>query len=423
MRAGGATVRPVTERTTSRPDRPRSGAGRASVVAAALVLCVAASSLPARPSGALAVEARTPEGVPAEPLRVLAERAGLRIGSTLAPDQIADADHAGTLAREFSSVTAENAMKWYAIQPTRGTFDFSGADAVLDFAEANDMMVRGHTLVWAQDTFTPAWVVAITDPDELRSVVEEHLRTVLDRYRGRIARWDVVNEPLQTLGAGPSDNVFRRVLGSDWLTEIYLLVHAIDPDIELWLNEYGSDWVPGKHDALVALVGDLVDAGVALHGVGLQTHRLSPDGPDRSTFEQQLRDFQDLGLAVALTEVDIATDPGQPTTDTFAAQADAYATIVSSCLAVPACEEVTTWGISDADTWLDSQGILPAPTRPLLFDDAYRPKPAYDAVAAVLAAGRPTVEEPTTTVPQRPAPSPVGPTPAAPIPAAPAYTG
>jgi endo-1,4-beta-xylanase len=396
-------------------------------VALTFAVCAAASVLPTLPSGAQSIARATAEPDLQPPLRDLAAAAGLRIGSILEPNQIADLDHAGTLAREFGSVTAENAMKWYAIQPTRGTFDFTGADAVLDFADANDMTMRGHALVWAQDQFTPAWVTAITDPAELRAVIEDHLREVLDRYRGRIVRWDVVNEPLATLGTGPSDNVFRRVLGPGWLEEIFRLAHEIDPDVELWLNEYGSDWVPGKHAALLELVRSMVDDGVPIHGIGLQTHRLSPDGPDPATFERQLGQFAELGLAVAITEVDVATDPGLPTEVTFAAQAEAYRRVVAGCLAVPACEEVTTWGISDADTWLDGQGILPAPTRPLLFDGDFRPKPAYDAVAAALAVGRPVAEVPTTTTEPASEPivptSPIAPLPAVPVLAGPTYTG
>lgn len=267
-------------------------------------------------------------------------------------------------------------------------FDFDGADAdaVMAFAEKNQMEVRGHTLVWAQDQFTPEWVRAITDPAEMRIVVQDHIDTVMGRYEGRIPRWDVVNEPLVSLSAGPSDSVFRRVLGPEWIAEVFRYAHQVDPESELWLNEYGSDWVSGKHEALVELLRGLLAEGVPIDGVGLQTHRISADGPDPAAFERQLRDYESLGLKVAITELDVVTGPDDP--DAPTKQAEAYRSIVSACLAVPACEEVTTWGISDADTWLDEMGVFPKPTRPLMFDEDFRPKPAYDAVRDVLAAGR-----------------------------------
>jgi endo-1,4-beta-xylanase len=396
--------------------------GKLRVVAAAVVVALVA----AVPSGAPA-----PATAQAVPLRDLARAADVRIGATLEPAQIADPAYAEVLAREFSSVTAENAMKWYAIEPERDAVDFGGADDVLAFAEANDLEVRGHALIWAQDRFTPDWVVAIDDRDELRAEVEAHVRAVLERYRGRIGRWDVVNEPLDTFGRARSDSVFDRVLGPDWIGDVFRLAHEIDPEAELWLNEYGSDWNPDKHRALLALLADLQADGVPIDGIGLQTHRLSVDGPDRAELEQQLRDYEALGLRVAITELDVVVDPRDPAA--LERQAEAYRTIVLSCLAVAACEEVTTWGVTDRDTWLDALGF-PTPTRPLLFDDAFAPKPAYDAVAEVLAAGReaarassprapaPSTPTTTTTAPAEATPEPSAP-PAAPVPAVPRLTG
>jgi len=388
--------------------------------AAAVVLALAVSAL-----------APTAAAAPAPgPLRALASGAGLRIGATLEPGQIADPQHSATLAREFSSLTPENAMKWYAIEPQRDQVDYAGADAVVAFAEANGMEVRGHNLVWAQDRYTPAWVVALTDPDELRAELAEHVRGILERYRGRVHRWDVVNEPLETAGTATSGSVFERVLGPGWIADTFRLAHEVDPTAELWLNEYGTDLSPLKHEALLALVRSLLAEGVPIDGIGIQTHRPTPDGPDRARFQAELQQFADLGLAVAITELDVATGPDDP--GVLRRQAEAYRTIVTACLAVTSCEEVTTWGVSDRDTWLDALGLLPTPTRPLLFDDAFAPKPAYDAVAEVLADGRAaarastppsttTTAPPPTTAP--PAPARDRPAPAVAVPGAARYAG
>jgi endo-1,4-beta-xylanase len=242
-------------------------------------------------------------------------------------------------------------------------------------------------LIWSQDQYTPAWVQAITDPAELQAITDEHIEAVVTRYRDQIDRWDVVNEPLTAFGTGPSGSVWHDLLGpTQWIADAFALAHELDPTAELWLNEYGSDWVPGKHAALLALISALVDDDVPIHGVGLQTHRPSVNGPDRAVFEQQLRDFTDLGLEVAITELDVVTSPTDP--DALTKQAGAYDRVVRSCLAVPGCTEITTWGITDGDTWLDNLGLFPPPTRPLLFDESFAPKPAYHAVRDALADGR-----------------------------------
>ncbi|MFM7225203.1 MAG: endo-1,4-beta-xylanase, partial [Actinomycetota bacterium] len=316
-------------------------------------------------------------------LRELAVLAGVRIGATAEAAETADADYSTVLAREFGSLTPENAMKWYALQPSRGSYSFTAADTVVDFAVAHGMEVRGHTLVWAQDTYTPAWVKAITDPNDLRSVMQDHITTVVNRYEDRVHRWDVLNEPLASFGTGPSTSVYWT-LGADWIAEAFAAARAADPTAELWLNEYGSDWVPGKHAALLALVADLVADGVPIDGVGIQTHRLPNQSLDVVAFAEQLRDFTDLGLEVAVTELDVPTSPTDAAA--FTKQAVEYGKVVDACLALDGCTEVTTWGITDASTWLDGLGTFPIPTRPLLFDAAYAAKPAYDTVRARLAA-------------------------------------
>lgn len=407
---------------------------------AALAALVVAAPVPAetargsaRPAGAGSSGSTCDPTVPATcSLRELADPAGVRVGANLDPDTLAIPEYTEVLRREHRTLTPENALKWYAVQDERGVFDFSGADGVVQFAEDHGLEVRGHTLVWAQDRFTPEWVRAIVDRDEMLAELELHLRTVMQRYQGRIDRWDVVNEPLETplgaagFGTEMGDNAYRRALGDRWIDEIFAIAHDADPDAELWLNEVATDYAPARHDALVALLRELLGRGVPIDGIGLQTHRFTPGGPDEDAFADQLRDFAALGLRVAITELDVATSPTDP--DAFARQADAYGRIVRACLQVPACEEVTTWGITDALTWLDSDlfPFLAKPTRPLPFDDEYRPKPAYEAMRGALAAGRPATE-PAPTPGPAPVPGPADPAPAPrpaqPVPGEASYTG
>jgi endo-1,4-beta-xylanase len=353
-------------------------------------------------------------------LRQLAGLAGIRIGSTAEASEVLPGPYADTLAREFNSLTPENAMKWYTTNPAAGVFEFADADQVVAFADANTMEVRAHTLLWTQDTFTPSWVLAITDRSVLEGWVAQHIATVAGRYAGQVPRWDVVNEPLVAFGTTLSDSVFHRLLPPDWMVWAFNATRAVDPDAELWINEYGTDWVPGKHEAFVALVQGLLAAGAPLDGVGLQVHRPGATGPDRAIFERQLRDFTDLGLSVAITELDIPIPPGDDAA--LDAQATAYRTIVEACLAVVGCEEVTVWGVTDANTWLNNLGIFPTPTRPLLFDDAFTPKPAYAAVRDALAAFVVARDTPQSSGPSTAATSPSS-TPTHVVSAVPAFTG
>jgi len=348
----------------------------------AIVMVAAIPLFLTRIDGAAASPACDPSAPATCSLRQLADLAGIRIGSTAEPYEITDPSYASVLAREFNSVTPENVLKWYATQPSEGTWDFSGADEIVRFADDHDMTIRGHTLVWAQDAYTPTWVKSITDPVALKTSVENHITATMNHFAGKIPRWDVVNEPLASVGTGQSTSVFWS-LGPDWIADAFRLAHSLDPSTELWLNEYGTDWVPGKHEALVALVSGLVDAGVPIKGVGLQMHRLPGAVLDTDKFASQMRDFTALGLEVAVTELDVPVAPTDP--GALQSQALEYARVVSACLVVDGCVEVTLWGLTDGSTWLDSVGLFATPTRPLLFDNAFAPKPAYDAVRGVLA--------------------------------------
>ena len=171
-------------------------------------------------------------------LREAAVQAGVLIGAAFGDRGEDDPEYLPALRNDFNSVTAEGAMKWGATQPEYGVFDFGPADWIMDFAEANGLSVRGHTLIWEQSIVdaTPDYVTAITDPEELRALMADHIQTVVGRYRGRIDAWDVVNEPLVTLGSSLYENVFYQLLGPGYIAEAFELAHAADPDATLFLE-------------------------------------------------------------------------------------------------------------------------------------------------------------------------------------------
>src|SRR5271169_1819185 len=89
-------------------------------------------------------------------LRQAADQDGLLIGTAVRPSQLSETAYASTLAREFNMVEAEDAMKWWALRPDRAAYDFRQGDELVRFAQAHQMKVRGHCLVWGRDN--PGWV-------------------------------------------------------------------------------------------------------------------------------------------------------------------------------------------------------------------------------------------------------------------------
>jgi len=317
--------------------------------------------------------------------RQLAEAAGVIFGTAVTSKRLNEPEYSATLLDTFNSVTPEYELKWDAVQPLPDKWNFGPADQIVDFAKAHDLQVKGHALIWDQDLVdsTPEWVLAIDDPVELRSVVTTHITKVMGRYRDSVDRWDVVNEPLQTLGSGMYDNHFRQVLGDDYIAEMFRIAHTAEPDAQLWLNEAAVEYQPEKAAALVALVAGLVNAGVPIDGVGIQGHLIGGT-VDGAILAQLVADLEALGVQVAITELDIpASDPVSP----LEVQADTYREALGACL-INQCREVTLWGFTDRYTWIDAtfgDGLAPLP-----FDRNYQPKPALaairDRLSAVLAA-------------------------------------
>ena len=335
-------------------------------------------------------------------LRDVAAGSGLSIGTAAHDEYLTpssgDARYGEVLAREFDSITPYTAMKWGRIHPEPDRWGFSGADAIVDFAQAHGMRVRGHTLVWggASDPPNPAYLAQM-DADTLRAATADHIRTVMGRYRGRVTRWDVVNEPLTAFGedggtGGLRDSVFLQKLGPGYVADAFRVAHEADPDAKLFLNEF-LELKPGvKQDRYFQLARDLLDAGVPLNGVGLQGHMwflpYAPPGDadvaTRDEVEATLRRFATLGIDVEITELNVHTwrfDGDRAAR--LERQRAVYSDVSEACAAVPACTGLTVWLFTDRYPTSIEQFVR-RKGEPLLFDEEYQPKPAYLAVADAL---------------------------------------
>ena len=340
----------------------------------------------------LAAAAAGPAGLPTAPatadaspvpLRELAAARGLRIGAALAdPVALADPGYADTLAREFDMGVSENDMKWGLIHPGPTTYATASADAELAFAEANQMVYRGHNLAWHNQN--PPWLLAGPfTRDERIAQLRDHIHAVVGRYRGRIAQWDVVNEALDGV-LDPAHDPWSTSIGfPDYLDIAFRAAHEADPDARLYYNDYLDD-IPGpRTDRILELVAGLRARGVPIDGVGLQTHTVSRPC-DSSCANEQLATmlrYHRLGLEVAITELDVAIPlPATPTD--LAEQASVYRTTLQACLLAPNCHTVVLWGFTDAHSWIPS--LRPGYGAALPFDENLDPKPAYDALHATL---------------------------------------
>ncbi|KQY99163.1 1,4-beta-xylanase [Microbacterium sp. MEC084] len=369
------------------------------LVGAALAL----ASVALAPSAALAAPAP-----PADPnasehsaaigentLRALAEAAGIEIGVAVNTDLLAsDVKYRNIVNTQYSSVTAENVMKWEALNPQPGVYDWEAAEALIANAEANGQVVRGHTLVWHNQL--PAWLTTGDySAEELRAILEEHVKTVAAHFAGDIQQWDVVNEVIDDNGT------FRETIwyqayeelglpGEQYVADVFRWAKEADPEAVLFYNDYNLEFTGPKSNLAYTFVQDLLADGVPIEGVGFQGHLDTQYGyPD---LRNNLERFAALGLEVAMTEVDVRTFVTQKPNGTYtntpadpaeeAQQIDWWAQTLEDCLAVEACNSYTVWGVSDANSWIP--GWFTGQGAGLLYDMHDNPKAQYEALREVL---------------------------------------
>ena len=326
----------------------------------------------------------------ADPLRVHADARGVYIGDAVDNNEITDSQYRPLIGTEFNALTPGNAMKWDTTEPTRGQFNYTRGDEIVDLAQANDQLVRGHTLVWHQQT--PGWVQNLA-ADDLRSALNDHIANVVGHYAGELYAWDVVNEPLNEDGTMRNSFWYQK-LGASYIADAFRAAHAADPDAKLYINDYNTDGMGAKSDGMYNLVQSLLDDGVPIDGVGFQAHLAIQYGfPNQ--MRQNLQRFADLGLDVAITELDVRMQLPADATK-LATQATYYGDVVDACLAVSRCVGITTWGYTDKYSWVPN--TFPGEGAALLVDENFQVKPAYTAVHDALASG----STPDTTAPSTP---------------------
>jgi endo-1,4-beta-xylanase len=299
----------------------------------------------------------------ASTLGAQASTSGRYFGTAVAAGRLGDSTYATILDREFNMITPENEMKWDTTEPSRGNFNFGPADQIVNHALSHGQRMRGHTTVWHSQL--PGWVSSISDPNTLRSVMDNHITTEIAHFRGKVYAWDVVNEAFADGSTQHRSSVFQNVLGNGFIEEAFRTARTADPAAKLCYNDYNiEDWNAAKTQGVYAMVRDFKSRGVPIDCVGFQSH-FGTGGPP-STFQTTLSNFAALGVDVQLTELDIAQAGTTPYTNT-----------VRACMNVSRCAGITVWGIRDSDSWRSGDN-------PLLFNASGNKKPAYDAVLTAL---------------------------------------
>ena len=333
------------------------------------------------------------DSTPSDSLRALAAKIGLRVGTAVDPFDLNTPAYTAVLASQFSVVTPENEMKWQVVEPTQGSFDWSGADRLVNFAEQNGQLVRGHTLLWHNQL--PNWLTTgvsngTISNTQLMDLLEAHIFTEVGRYKGRIWQWDVANEFFRDSnpsGINPND-FWVSHLGTSIIPQAFRWAREADPVALLMYNDYniaGEDGSNAKSDAVFAWLQQMLDLGVPIDGVGNQGH-LDTQFGFPTKMQADLERYASLGLKTAITEADVRTFVTDATTQTptdklaVFAQPYEFDQMMKAAIAVPAVISFTVWGFSDDESWIPGFFTSPLEGYATLYDVNLNPKAAYFAL-------------------------------------------
>ena len=331
---------------------------------------------------------------PSGTLRLTADEAHVLVSAAVRPSLFSEAAYSATLAREFNMVEPEDAMKWWTVRREAGSFDFREGDEVVRFAQAHGMEVRGHCLVW--DHNNPEWLAhGHFTPAQMSHLLQQHIATVMKHYAGQVFAWDVVNEAMDENGRFKDSPWYNRPgiglaeKGSAYIEQAFRWAHGADPQALLFYNEAEGEGLNRKSDAIYSMVKEFKRRGVPIDGVGLQMHISNLD-LDTAAIAANIARLTALGVQVHITELDVALPvdaTGVAGHNDLVREAEVYRGVVRACLQNPGCTAIQTWGFTDKYSWIGSHshGTLGAG---LLFDRAYKPKPAYDAVLEELSAAK-----------------------------------
>ena len=368
----------------------------------------------AMPVAANAVPAGLP--VAGAGLNALAGRKGRRFGSAIAYGRprlpprgtIQNPAYAAIVKAECGLVVPENELKWQWLR--RGgpkSFDFAAMDAIVAWAKANDLAIRGHTLLWHRAKWSPEWLnnydFGAAPATEAARLLTEHIRTITDRYRGTILSYDVVNETVLPDGTGLEQTSLSRAMGSAEAV-VDLAFHTARgqlPDVELCYNDYMS-WEPDHRAhcrAVLGLLEGFRKRGVPVDTLGVQSHIEMLTGLDPASrlgpyCENEWRQFLDevvaMGYKLKITEFDVK-DKALPGNVALrdAKVAEFARRYFDLMLEYEQVNDVLAWGLIDKYNWL--QGFAPRDdkreVRGCPYGSDFHPKPLRETLAAVLPTG------------------------------------
>lgn len=340
-----------------------------------------------------------------------------------APLTETNSDYVSILTSNARRVSAENVMKpgqmLKSVDTNRETvceIDFTKADAFVNFAVDNNMLVHGHTLVWQKEGLKELkWLADQGDQKqyseyEWQYILKDYITQVVTHFKGRVQSWDVVNEAFTGYVDATTrddatflreDDFWRTRAGDDYIQLAFEAAAAADPTAVLFYNDNEMEYENSKNseasvesqhkgdrrEAIYALLTKMRnEQDVPIDGVGLQFHI-----DEWYTGNNSLSDALEAAAAfgkVHISELDLRLGTEYPSlanipSTSLTKQARIYKEVFEEFAKLDPAKQfgITIWGVADQQSWSSANW-------PLLFatdgDGKYQPKPAYTGLLELL---------------------------------------
>lgn len=290
------------------------------------------------------------------PTITLKDKATFPVGAAVQANRLNLPSLSNLVKKEFNSLTAEYEMKQNIFMPAANTYNWAPADAIVNFAVANGMRVHGHALIW--HSAVPDWVTNFAGSDaEFETMIRNYITTVVTRYKGKVASWDVVNEGISDNGGTLRNTIFRERMGDDYIAKCFQWARDADPDVLLFYNDYNAEFDQTKRTAIINLINDFKSRGVPIDGFGFQMH-INHDAPSMATLTTAVDQVKNTGVKIHFSELDVRVNPNKDLTTLTLARAQSqearYKAIAELHKSLPANQQfgITVWGIYDDESWL-----------------------------------------------------------------------
>ena len=347
----------------------------------------------------------------ADSLGALAHAKGMRFGTSLGGRSLTtDPRYLELIRTECGVIVPENELKMHAIQPKPGEFSFERGDALVEFAQANFLLVRGHCLLWHHPRWLPRWMndydFGAEPAKSGEKLLVDHITRTTTHFGKSLVSWDVVNEAVDNVTGEMRETPLSKAIGSpDQALEIaFRVARANLPETELVYNDYMGwerDNAPHR-DGVLRLLERFRKNGVPVNALGIQAHIGAGnqdsninrvfDARDEKAWRKFLEEVTGMGYSLLITEFDVHDAPLPADFDTrdraVAALGRAFLDITLSFRQV---NSLLCWGLMDTHTWLQARNPRAdgSPKRPTPYDNHYQPKPLREALAAALRAAPP----------------------------------